>query len=94
MSAMHIAYPRAMELAFEPELASLAVLDAAIAIAVQALIARNPELLLPEDADCRANPQVGAARTLIVLFRDLDVAMRAYRELGGPSPPHDDDDYF
>lgn len=59
---MHLPCPRADDLAFEPELASLALLDAAVAITIQALIARNPELLLDGDEGPRPPEQVFAAR--------------------------------
>jgi hypothetical protein len=42
---LRASWPRTEDLAFEPELAPLALLDAALAITVQALIASNPELL-------------------------------------------------
>ena len=48
---MHLPCPPAEDLAFEPELASLALLDAAVAITIQALIARNPELLREGDEE-------------------------------------------
>ena len=47
-STLRAPWPRTEELAFEPELAPLALLEAAFAITVQALIARNPELLAPD----------------------------------------------
>lgn len=89
---MPACWPRAEELAFEPELASLALLDAAIAISIQALIARNPELLLTGDGESlRPVPQLSAARTLIAVFRDVHIAVQRYRDLSPPpSAPGDD----
>lgn len=78
---MHLPCPRADDLAFEPELASLALLDAAVAITIQALIARNPELLLDSDEGPRPPEQVFAARALIAVFRELHDAMQLYRDL-------------
>jgi hypothetical protein len=74
-------WPRAVDLAFEPEIASLALLEAASAIAIQALIARNPELLATELGVLRDPPQASAAREVIARLRDLDQALRDYRDL-------------
>jgi hypothetical protein len=88
---MHLPCPRAEDLAFEPELASLALLDAAVAITIQALIARNPELLREGDEELRPPPQVFAARALIAVFRELHEAMQLYRDLRpAPTEPSDD----
>jgi hypothetical protein len=90
-AAMHLPCPCADDLAFEPELASLALLDAAVAITIQALIARNPELLLEGDEGHRPPPQVLAARGLIAVFRELHDAMQLYRDLRtAPTEPSDD----
>jgi len=84
--------PRAEDLAFEPEIASLALLEAASAIAIQALIARNPELLAAELGVLRDPPQARAARTVIAVLRELDGALREYRDLArAPSLPPSDD---
>jgi len=72
--------PRHEDLAFEPELAPLAVLDAALAVAVQSLIARNPELLSENDALMRS-PRVVVALHIIALYRDLHDALDEYRTL-------------
>lgn len=89
---MHLPCPRADDLAFEPELASLALLDAAMAVTIQALIAQNPELL----HECNEGhpphpPQVFAARALIAVFRELHATMQLYRDLRpAPSTSRDD----
>jgi hypothetical protein len=72
--------PRAEDLAFDPELAPLALLDAALAIAVQALIARNPEML-SECAHLHKAPQVAAALNIVVLYREMHDALDEYRDL-------------
>jgi hypothetical protein len=77
---MRATWPRTEDLAFEPELAPLALLDAALALVVQALIARNPELLSENEALRRA-PRTMAARQIIALYRDLHDALDEYRAL-------------
>jgi hypothetical protein len=72
--------PCAEDLAFDPELAPLALLDAALAIAVQALIARNPEML-SECAHLHRAPQVAAALNIVVLYREMHDAIDEYRGL-------------
>jgi hypothetical protein len=79
-ATMHRLSPRADDLAFEPELAPLALLDAAAAIAVQALIARNPELLSENDA-LRQTPRAVAARNIVALYREMHDALDEYRAL-------------
>jgi hypothetical protein len=84
-------WPRAEDLAFEPEIASLALLEAASEIAIQALIARNPELLAAELGALRDPPQARAARNVIARLRDLDGAVRDYRDLArAPCAPATD----
>jgi hypothetical protein len=77
---MRPSWPRHEDLAFEPELAPLALLDAAAAIAVQALIARNPELLSECEA-LRQAPRVVAARQIVALYREMHDALDEYRAL-------------
>lgn len=77
---MRLSTPRAEDLAFEPELAPLALLDAALAIAVQSLIARNPELLF-EDEGLTQTPLTVAAHTIVVLYREMHDALDHYRAL-------------
>jgi hypothetical protein len=77
---MRASWPRHEDLAFEPELAPLALLDAAAAIAVQALIARNPELL-SECETLRRAPRVVAARQIVALYREMHDALDEYRAL-------------
>jgi hypothetical protein len=77
---MRPSWPRTEDLAFEPELAPLALLDAALAVAVQALIARNPELLSENDA-LRQGPRTVAARNIVALYREMHDALDEYRTL-------------
>jgi hypothetical protein len=81
---MHASWPRTEDLAFEPELAALALLDAALAITVQALIARNPELLLADDA-LKKPPRAVVAHHIVVLYRELSDALYEYRALTPPA---------
>jgi hypothetical protein len=73
---MRASWPRTEDLAFEPELAALALLDAALAISVQALIAHNPEMLLGEDT-----PRARAAKLIVVRYRELAEALDEYRDM-------------
>jgi len=84
--------PRAEDLAFDPELAPLALLEAALAIAVQALIARNPEML-SERQHLHKAPQVAAALNIVVLYRQMHDALDDYRNLlpKEPAPSGTDD---
>jgi hypothetical protein len=84
--------PRAEDLAFDPELAPLALLEAALAVAVQALIARNPEML-SEGAHMHRAPRVAAALNLVVLYREMHDALDEYRHLlpKDPGPSGFDD---
>jgi hypothetical protein len=77
---MRTSWPRHEDLAFEPELAPLALLDAALAIAVQSLIARNPELLSESEAKRQA-PRVVAAAQVVALYREMHTALDEYRAL-------------
>jgi hypothetical protein len=79
-------YPRAEDLAFDPELAPLALLEAALAVAVQALIARNPEML-SERQHLRNAPQIAAALNIVVLYREMHDALDEYRDLLPREPP-------
>jgi hypothetical protein len=89
---LRLPYPRAEDLAFDPELAPLALLEAALAIAVQALIARNPEML-SECAHLRDAPQAAAALNIVVLYGEMHDALDEYRELlpKEPAPSGFDD---
>jgi hypothetical protein len=84
------AWPRTEDLAFEPELAPLALLDAALALAVQSLIARNPELL-SECETLRRAPRVVAARHIVALYGEMHDALDEYRALLPPDVPATDD---
>jgi hypothetical protein len=77
---LRASWPRTEDLAFDPELAPLALLDAALAVAVQALIAKNPELL-SACAHLRNAPRVVAAHHIVVLYREMHDALDEYREL-------------
>jgi hypothetical protein len=88
---MRATWPRTEDLAFEPELAPLALLDAALAIAVQALLARNPELLSENDV-LRQAPRVVAARHIVALYREMHDALDEYRALLPPADPAGTDD--
>jgi len=89
---LRLPFPRAEDLAFDPELAPLALLEAALAIAVQALIARNPEML-SEHQHLRRAPQVAAALNIVVLYREIHDALVEYRDLlpKEPAPSGTDD---
>ena len=88
---MRAYWPRTEDLAFEPELAPLALLDAALALAVQSLIARNPELLSESDA-VRQVPRAVAARHIVALYREMHDALDEYRALLPPDYPPGTDD--
>jgi hypothetical protein len=77
---MRASWPRHEDLAFEPELAPLALLDAALALAVQSLIARNPELLSESEA-VRQAPRAVAARHIVALYREMHDALDEYRAM-------------
>jgi hypothetical protein len=77
---MRASWPRTEDLAFDPELAPLALLDAALAIAVQALLARNPELLSESEA-LRQAPRAVAARHIVAVYREMHDALDEYRAL-------------
>jgi len=88
---MRTVWPRAEDLAFEPELAPLALLDAALALTVQSLIARNPELLCQNEALQKA-PRAVAARQIVALYREMHDALDEYRALLTPDYPTGTDD--
>jgi hypothetical protein len=85
--------PCAEDLAFDPELAPLALLDAALAVAVQALIARNPEML-SEHQHLHKAPQVAAALNIVVLYREMHDAIDTYRHLLPKEPAPSGTDEF
>jgi len=80
---MRASWPRTEDLAFEPELAPLALLDAALAITVQALIAQNPELLVSDEL-VKKYPRAVVAHQIVVLYRELSDALDEYRALLPP----------
>ena len=77
---MRPSWPRTEDLAFELELAPLALLEAALALTVQSLIARNPELLSESEA-LRQAPRAVAAHHIVVLYREMHDALDEYRAL-------------
>jgi hypothetical protein len=85
---MHPGWPRSEDLAFEPELAPLALLEAALLLSSQSLIARNPEMLLGEEL-LRQPPLAVAARNVILLSGEMHQALDDYRALLPPA--HDPD---
>jgi len=90
--AFRASWPRTEDLAFDPELAPLALLDAALAVTVQALIASNPELLSESDL-LRQAPRAVAAYAIVVLYQEMHDALDEYRALlpREPSPTGTDD---
>jgi hypothetical protein len=78
----------------------LALIDATLLFAVQVLIARHPELLLPPEVPVlHPPPGLRAARRLLDGIRDLHRAITMYRDCLPAAPgdnptPHDavDDD--
>jgi hypothetical protein len=84
---LRASWPRTEDLAFEPELAPLALLDAALAITVQALIASNPELL-SHGKPPATPPRAIVAHQIVVLYRELSDALDAYRALSPPARNH------
>jgi hypothetical protein len=89
---LRASWPRTEDLAFDPELAPLALLEAALAIAVQALIAKNPELLCA-CGGLRGAPRVIAAYNIVTLYREMHDALDEYRALlpREPSPTSTDE---
>lgn len=93
-------WPTPPELAENPELAVLALLDAALDLAVSALLALYPELADPERPYWirRPSPDLDRAATLTRRAHALQDAIAAYRrtlppatdDLPEPSPPDDD----
>jgi hypothetical protein len=65
----------------------LALIDATLLFAVQVLIARHPELLLPPEVPVlHPPPGLRTARRLLDGIRDLHRAMEAYRDLVPAAP--------
>jgi hypothetical protein len=88
---MRTVWPRTDDLAFEPELAPIALLEAALALTVQSLIARNPELLCESEA-LRQKPRALAARQIVALYREMHDALDEYRALLPPEYATSTDD--
>lgn len=82
---MRIRWPSTHDLAVEPELAALTLVEAAIAIAVQALIARNPEMLF-EGHFTDKPPRAMLAHLIVIRYRELSEAIDEYRALAPPEP--------
>jgi len=65
----------------------LALIDATLLFAVQVLVARHPELLLPPEVPVlHSPPGLRSARLLLDGIRDLHHAMEAYRALLPATP--------
>jgi enoyl-CoA hydratase/carnithine racemase len=82
MTAPHILWPDAHDIAIAPEIGVIALLDAACAASVAYLLAVNHEIASAEDA-CRADlpPYVArAAATLIARIHSLRASLRDYSE--------------
>ena len=79
-----------------PELACLALLDAALAIAAQALSAAHPTLI--HACEPREPPSLRAARRLLSATTDLRRTIHRYRDAVllaiGVNPTQDDDELF
>ena len=79
-----------------PELACLALLDAALAIAAQALSAAHPTLI--HACEPREPPSLRAARRLLSDATDLRRTIHRYRDAVlaaiGVNPTQDDDELF
>jgi hypothetical protein len=82
---MRIRWPTTQDLAVEPELAALALVEAALEIAVQALIARNPEMLFEGHVTDKP-PRAMLAHLIVIRYRELSEAIDEYRALTPPEP--------
>ena len=72
------------------------LLETLLALAIQFLLADNPELLLPpEVAVLHPTQRLARARTVVALIRETHYALEHYRD-AAPRPcaaaPHTDDD--
>jgi hypothetical protein len=72
--------PSIVDLVIDPELAPLALLDAAANVLIQALVAANPEMLHCADQPRTELPPVAiAAYRVVSACRDLHEALDIYR---------------
>jgi hypothetical protein len=80
MRAVHAAVPSFGDLVLDPELAPLALLEAAGHVLIQALVAANPEMLQLGDRPVSAlAPITAAAYRVVAACRGLHDALDAYR---------------
>ena len=70
----------ATDLAVDPEVAAVALLDAALVVTVEALLASVPELDPQAHTWAAAPPVVLAARQIVVHARHLHDLVHAYRD--------------
>jgi hypothetical protein len=71
--------PSIVDLVIDPELAPLALLDAAANVLIQALVAANPEMLHCADQPATAlEPAVTAAYRVVSACRNLHEALDSY----------------
>jgi hypothetical protein len=74
------AFPSFDDLVIDPELAALALLEAAALVLVQALVAANPEMLQVDDCPRTAlEPVTVAAHRVVAACRGLHDALDLYR---------------
>jgi hypothetical protein len=72
--------PSIVDLVIDPELAPLALLDAAANVLIQALVAANPEMLQCDDRPATAlEPVTVAAYRVVSACRGLHDALDVYR---------------
>ncbi len=82
--------PTARQLGVAPELAVLAVLEAAIYSAIPALCAAQPELCAAAPDAGGSSPSAGAAERAILLALELREALHSYRMALDDEPRRDD----
>jgi hypothetical protein len=84
--------PSVVDLVLDPELAPLALLDAAAHVLIQALVAANPELLQRGDRTASAlEPMTVAAHHVVSACRALHDALDVYRACLGEARLGDDE---
>ncbi len=86
--------PTVNDLTVDPELSVLAVLETALAVAVRALEAANPELDPRAKTWSSPPPGAVAARELVVHGRHVLGLIEDYRMHLLPTTPFGDDDIF
>jgi len=90
--AVHTAVPSFGDLVLDPELAPLALLEAAGHVLVQALVAANPEMLQCGDRPASAlEPITVAAYRVVAACRGLHDALDVYRARLGEVRRRDDE---